>query len=706
MGVKGGWDLLRPVESGVSLIDWLAKMISTGMVHDLGPRIGVDASGWMFAAKYHHGQTKNPAQALLFNPHRPVYKCKKKVDKMVDWLAADFKCLLDGFGFSYWDAPGKAEAELAMLSRAGRIDAMMSEDFDAMVFGAQQVIRIKEESESEYIIDVYEQGPQLFSSDLVIITLLAGGDYDDGLQGCGTQTAVDVALTGTGKRLFEAIETSSAEDYPAIAAAWRQELCDLLHSKGAGHLSSHHHALASRVPFEFPKISVLVQYVQPLTSHSNFPASPSATPPDISMLAALCQELFIWGHSMGIIQNFSHHVFPGLAVRELFQDLCKRRGLIKDHDNHLSPHGVIAGVRSVHANQCERSKSEVYVTLAIPDVVLAHITSKKNEAPAWLSCALLLHSRPDVLDVKKDLQSAGPKRCRAVETSMKNTDSLETNVKHSRASSIIDISSDDEDEIENMNDEKKKRQRHELSLTYHIKVHHSVDGDIFELCTDDEGSQLSTSTPTCTTLLSETMDNYNAVMHAKDICQVLNPTHIDFPASGAVADDIEAEQEACPDSYDYDGDGDVHMDESGSSEETDKVLQRIKEASKGVKDSTHDEYLRLMKKFNHFLVKERYMQAGTDIFTQKEHKPVIDYYIVGFIMSHCDAVDMHGVSKPLDDPQQTYSHAQKLRASLMYGFWKKGGRGIQPWDRDTLSGNPSVSETMSSYMLGLHKRKI
>ncbi len=67
---------------------------------------------------------------------------------------------------------------------------------------------------------------------------------------------------------------------------------------------------------------------------------------------------------------------------------------------------------------------------------------------------------------------------------------------------------------------------------------------------------------------------------------------------------------------------------------------------------------------------------------------------------------MHGLNKPLNDPQRTYSHAQKLRASLTYGFWKKGGRGIQPWDRETLSGNPSVSETVSSYMLGLHKRKV
>ncbi len=29
-----------------------------------------------------------------------------------------------------------------MLSRADRIDAVMSEDFDAMVFGAQRVIRM------------------------------------------------------------------------------------------------------------------------------------------------------------------------------------------------------------------------------------------------------------------------------------------------------------------------------------------------------------------------------------------------------------------------------------------------------------------------------------------------------------------------------------------------------------------------------------
>ncbi len=71
-------------------------------------------------------------------------------------MAANFKKLLVGFGFPYWEvrcirvlilfywkekeAPGEAEAKLAMLSGVGHIDAVMSEDFDAMVFGAQHVI--------------------------------------------------------------------------------------------------------------------------------------------------------------------------------------------------------------------------------------------------------------------------------------------------------------------------------------------------------------------------------------------------------------------------------------------------------------------------------------------------------------------------------------------------------------------------------------
>ncbi|KAK0463134.1 uncharacterized protein EV420DRAFT_1618934 [Desarmillaria tabescens] len=59
---------------------------------------------------------------------------------------------------------------------------------------------------------------------------------------------------------------------------------------------------------------------------------------------------------------------------------------------------------------------------------------------------------------------------------------------------------------------------------------------------------------------------------------------------------------------------------------------------------------------------------------------------------------MHGTSKGLKDAQRSYSHAQKLRAGITYGFCKTGHQA-------TALGNPSISDLVSSYMLGLHKCK-
>ncbi len=75
-------------------------------------------------------------------------------------------------------------------------------------------------------------------------------------------------------------------------------------------------------------------------------------------------------------------------------------------------------------------------------------------------------------------------------------------------------------------------------------------------------------------------------------------------------------------------------------------------------------------------------------------------------LTRCDDVNMHGTSKGLKDVQRTFSHAMKLRAGTTFGFCKAGRRGKVPWDRATALGNPSISDLVSSYMLGLHKRKV
>ncbi|KAK0194662.1 PIN domain-like protein [Armillaria mellea] len=174
MGIPGGWKLFRP--DTISFVDWSASKISSSSPHQLGPCLGVDASGWMFAAKYHYAQTKNPTQASLFKRLGRLFHLPILPVFVFDGLKRPR--LLDGFGFAYWDAPGEAEAELAMLSSIHKIDAVMSEDFDALLFGAQCVIWINNKSDSEYLIEVYENDNQFPPHELVVIALLSGGDYD------------------------------------------------------------------------------------------------------------------------------------------------------------------------------------------------------------------------------------------------------------------------------------------------------------------------------------------------------------------------------------------------------------------------------------------------------------------------------------------------------------------------------------------------
>ncbi|PBK94780.1 hypothetical protein ARMGADRAFT_1029141 [Armillaria gallica] len=157
----------------------------------------------------------------------------KRLKKTPVWLTNNFKWLLKGFEFSYWKALDEAEAELAMLPCLGQIDAVMSEDFDTMIFGAQQVIQIKEESNSKYLIKVYKAGSQFSCNNLVMIALLAGGDYDDGIQGCGIQTVASIVKSSIGKQLFDALEASEVNGYAAVASAWHQDFSMTLETQRA-----------------------------------------------------------------------------------------------------------------------------------------------------------------------------------------------------------------------------------------------------------------------------------------------------------------------------------------------------------------------------------------------------------------------------------------------------------------------------------------
>ncbi len=242
-----------------------------------------------------------------------------------------------------------------------------------------------------------------------------------------------------GKQLFDALEASEVDGYAVVASVWHQDFSITLETPGAWQRS-----LASRIPLDFPQVSVLIQYLHPVTSQSNgpnnVPAAPSLNQPNISHLTNLCEALFIWGHSMGIIRNLHDHVFLGLATHDLLQDLYKRQGLFKDNNTHISQHAIVSKAHAVHVNQRERSGSEIYVSFILSGEILMQIISvidgtyntnttaaeydqfvKKPEICAWLSCVLTLHAQPNTLDDIQHPTLKTGRKPKMVEPSIKKT---------------------------------------------------------------------------------------------------------------------------------------------------------------------------------------------------------------------------------------------------------------------------------------------
>jgi hypothetical protein len=81
------------------------------------------------------------------------------------------------------------------------------------------------------------------------------------------------------------------------------------------------------------------------------------------------------------------------------------------------------------------------------------------------------------------------------------------------------------------------------------------------------------------------------------------------------------------------------------------------------------------------------------------------------LFHRCDSVALDG--KQAIGPQSSYTHAQKMRASMTHIFSRVLGIGSQHWQinlsRDgkaIATGNPSISDRVSTYMVGLRRRKV
>jgi len=156
-----------------------------------------------------------------------------------------------------------------------------------------------------------------------LISLFAGGDYDDGILGCGVETAHALAKCGYGDQLLAAVQNMNDNNLKEFLICWRESIQDELSSNSQGHLSSRQPFLATKIDDTFPKKLVLNLYVNPVTSWS-FPQNiPDKTlwrlkEPDIPNLVQFCAEKFNWNTEAVLKDKFQKYLWEGVFLQMLY----------------------------------------------------------------------------------------------------------------------------------------------------------------------------------------------------------------------------------------------------------------------------------------------------------------------------------------------------------------------------------------------------
>lgn len=305
---------------------------------------------------------------------------------------------------------------------SGLIQAVLTDDSDAMVFGSSMVLRIRPDDNEKYTATLFSSkvldDAGLGNDKLVLIALLAGGDYSvcnlvvylqspadlchdqqDGLPGCGIQLAHALAHAGLGHALIYGIEHASneAEFVKRWVSDLRHELCE----NTSGFLARKQPHVASRIPADFPDLKILHLYLHPLTSEfGGGPLIPlvSHGGPDPLALAKYSQKQFAW--NSGILRYLASWVFPGMAVRELVAQATRLDHAQAQHPIRSLFFGPVLWYRE---RPVTSGLPELRVHLTVDEALLASIVDAVACDPverirAWVPLAMVQHVFPEWLE--------------------------------------------------------------------------------------------------------------------------------------------------------------------------------------------------------------------------------------------------------------------------------------------------------------------
>lgn len=199
-------------------------------------------------------------------------------------------------------------------------------DNDSDILSTNSIPSKDKQFENEVIVYTSEslEDPQgsvsLSWGALILFALLCGGDYDQGIEKCGSATAFGLARCGFGDKLLEAVQNIKGKGLDNFLVQWRIELQHELESNSRGMLHSCQPQLARQIPDTFPNQKIIELYVDPLTSEWSAPTSlPLWKAKDtlIVELVKFCIHNFHWEASQ-LRQKFTSLLWEGIFLQMLY----------------------------------------------------------------------------------------------------------------------------------------------------------------------------------------------------------------------------------------------------------------------------------------------------------------------------------------------------------------------------------------------------
>ncbi|MCJ1362186.1 Elongation of fatty acids protein 2 [Acarospora aff. strigata] len=149
-----------------------------------------------------------------------VEKFSRRTVRVTKEHNAECKKLLKLMGVPYIDAPTEAEAQCAVLARAGKVYAAASEDMDTLCFDSPILLRHltfseqRKEPIQEIHLDRVLAGLAMDKKQFIDLCILLGCDYLDPIPKVGPNTALKLIREhGSLEGVVEAIENDSKKKY-------------------------------------------------------------------------------------------------------------------------------------------------------------------------------------------------------------------------------------------------------------------------------------------------------------------------------------------------------------------------------------------------------------------------------------------------------------------------------------------------------------